>query len=30
MHVDAVREMAVLRVPTDPPARPWDRFDPFI
>jgi predicted O-methyltransferase YrrM len=23
-------EMAVLRVPTDPPPRPWDRFDPFF
>ncbi|HMJ97407.1 MAG TPA: class I SAM-dependent methyltransferase [Thermoleophilaceae bacterium] len=23
-------EVAVLRVPTDPPARPWDRFDPFV
>jgi predicted O-methyltransferase YrrM len=23
-------EVAVMRVPTDPPARPWDRFDPFL
>lgn len=22
--------MAVLRVPSAPPARPWDRFDPFV
>jgi predicted O-methyltransferase YrrM len=22
--------MAVLRVPTNPPPRPWDRFDPFF
>jgi predicted O-methyltransferase YrrM len=22
--------MAVLRTPTDPPPRPWDRFDPFF
>ena len=22
--------MAVLRVPTDPPPRPWDRFEPFF